>query len=103
MLCSMHCGNQAVYFLTFRDLVPYEKETKSNINLYKGLVSLNPVCHRTEVLEAMQAQKEGRIKNGNVHTCIPVYVSMYISKVVQLGTKMYPKLKQLMIDNLSLE
>lgn len=70
----MHCGNQAVYFLTFRDLVPYEKETKSNINLYKGLVSLNPVCHCTEVLEAMQAQKEGRIKNGNVHTYICIYV-----------------------------
>lgn len=75
----MHCGNQAACFLAFRDLAPYEKDTKGNINLGKEGVSLNPVCHGTEVLEAMQAQKEGWIKNGNVHTyiCIHVYLKTH--------------------------
>lgn len=45
LLHSMHCGYQAAYFLTFRDLALYKKETKSNITMCKEMVSLNPRSH----------------------------------------------------------
>lgn len=70
MICLMHCGNQADYFPTFRDLAPYEKESKSNINPCGERVSLKHECHGSEILEAMQVQMEGWIKNGNTNTYI---------------------------------
>lgn len=42
------------------------------------MVSLKPVCHGSEVLEAMQAQREGWIRNGNVHTHTYRYIFVYL-------------------------